>query len=48
MFFGLPLGQPRPTGASSSLFVAVLASLMLLGCGLLPGPLLSWLCAPLE
>ena len=48
MFFGLPLGQPRPTGASSSLFVAVLASLMLLGCGLLPGPLLSWLCAPPE
>ena len=48
MFFGLPLGQPRPTGASSSLFVAVLASLMLLGCGLLPGPLLSWLCAPLD
>ncbi len=48
MFFGLPLGQPRPAGASSSLFVAVLASLMLLGCGLLPGPLLSWLCAPLE
>lgn len=48
MFFGLPLGQPRPTGASSSLFVAVLASLMLLGCGLLPGPLLSWLCVPLE
>ena len=48
MFFGMPLAQPRPTGASSSLFVAVLASLMLLGCGLLPGPLLSWLCAPLE
>ena len=48
MFFGLPLGQPRPAGASSSLFVAVLASLMLLGCGLLPGPLLSWLCAPLD
>ncbi|MCX7422099.1 MAG: proton-conducting transporter membrane subunit [Planctomycetia bacterium] len=48
MFFGLPLGQPKPTGASSTLFVAVLASLMLLGCGLLPGPLLSWLCAPLE
>jgi NADH-quinone oxidoreductase subunit N len=48
MFFGLPLGQPRPAGAISSLFVAVLASLLLLGCGLLPGPLLSWLCAPVE
>ncbi len=48
MFFGLPLGQPRPAGSISSLFVAVLAALMLLGCGLVPGPLLSWLCAPVE
>ncbi|MFM9960849.1 MAG: proton-conducting transporter membrane subunit [Planctomycetaceae bacterium] len=46
MLFGLPLGQPRPVGAISSLFSAVLASVILIGCGVLPGPLLSWLCAP--
>ncbi len=46
MLFGLPLGQPRPAGAVSSLFSAVLASVILIGCGVLPGPLLSWLCAP--
>jgi NADH-quinone oxidoreductase subunit N len=46
MLFGMPLGQPRPVGAVSSLFSAVLASIMLVGCGVLPGPLLSWLCAP--
>ena len=46
MHFGLPLGQPQPAGTVGSLFVAVLASLILLGCGLLPGPLLSWLCEP--
>ena len=46
MLFGLPLGQPRPIGSVSSLFAAVLASLMLIGCGVLPGPLLSWLCSP--
>ena len=46
MLFGLPLGQPRPAGAVSSLFSAVLASVILIGCGILPGPLLSWLCAP--
>jgi NADH:ubiquinone oxidoreductase subunit 2 (subunit N) len=46
MWFGLPLGQPRPAGAVSSLFSAVLASMLLFGCGVLPGPLLSWLCAP--
>ncbi len=46
MLFGLPLGQPRPAGAVSSLFAAVLASVILIGCGVLPGPLLSWLCAP--
>lgn len=46
MLFGLPLGQPRPIGAVSSLFSAVLASVILIGCGVLPGPLLSWLCAP--
>ncbi len=46
MLFGLPLGQPRPTGSVSSLFSAVLASIVLLGCGVLPGPLLSWLCSP--
>ncbi len=46
MLFGLPLGQPRPVGAVSSLFSTVLASVILIGCGVLPGPLLSWLCAP--
>lgn len=46
MLFGLPLGQPRPSGSVSSLFSAVLASVVLIGCGVLPGPLLSWLCAP--
>lgn len=46
MLFGLPLGQPRPVGAVSSLFSAVLASVILIGCGVLPGPLLSWVCAP--
>ena len=46
MLFGLPLGQPRSVGAVSSLFSAVLASVILIGCGVLPGPLLSWLCAP--
>lgn len=46
MTFGLPLGQPRPTGSVSSLFAAVLASMILIGCGVLPGPLLSWLCSP--
>lgn len=46
MLFGLPLGQPRPTGSVSSLFSAVLASIVLIGCGVLPGPLLSWLCSP--
>lgn len=46
MLFGLPLGQLRPAGSISSLFVAILAALVLLGCGLLPGPLLSWLCEP--
>ena len=46
MLFGLPLGQPRPIGSVSSLFSAVLASVVLIGCGVLPGPLLSWLCAP--
>ncbi len=46
MLFGLPLGKPRPAGAVSSLFSAVLASVILIGCGVLPGPLLSWLCAP--
>ncbi len=46
MLFGLPLGHPRPVGAVSSLFSAVLASVVLIGCGALPGPLLSWLCAP--
>lgn len=46
MLFGMPLGQARPAGAVSSLFSAVLASIILIGCGLLPGPLLSWLCAP--
>ncbi len=46
MLFGLPLGQPRSVGAVSSLFSAVLASVTLIGCGVLPGPLLSWLCAP--
>ena len=46
MLFGLPSGQPRPVGTVSSLFSAVLASLLLIGCGVLPGPLLSWLCAP--
>lgn len=46
MLFGLPLGQPRPVGAVSSLFSAVLATVILIGCGVLPGPLLSWLCAP--
>lgn len=46
MLFGLPLGQPRPVGSVSSLFSAVLASVLLIGCGVLPGPLLSWLCAP--
>ncbi len=46
MLFGLPLGQPRPAGAVSSLFSAVLASVILIGCGVLPGPLLSWFCAP--
>jgi NADH-quinone oxidoreductase subunit N len=46
MLFSLPLGKPRPAGAVSSLFSAVLASVILIGCGVLPGPLLSWLCAP--
>ncbi len=46
MLFGLPLGQPRPAGSPWALFTAVLASLMLLGCGILPRPLLSWLCGP--
>lgn len=46
MLFGLPLGKPRPAGAVSSLFSAVLSSVILIGCGVLPGPLLSWLCAP--
>ncbi len=46
MLFGLPLGQPRPIGSVSSLFSAVLASMVLIGCGVLPGPLLSWLCSP--
>ncbi len=46
MLFGLPLGQPRPSGSVSSLFSAVLASVVLIGCGVLPGPLLSWLCSP--
>lgn len=46
ILFGMSLGQARPAGAVSSLFSAVLASILLIGCGLLPGPLLSWLCAP--
>lgn len=46
MWFGLPLGKPRPGGSPWSLFSAVLAALILLGCGLLPRPLLSWLCGP--
>ena len=46
MLFGLPLGQPRPVGSVSSLFAAVLASVILIGCGVLPGPLLNWLCSP--
>lgn len=46
MLFEIPLGQHRPVGAISSLFAAVLASVIVIGCGILPGPLLSWLCAP--
>ncbi len=46
MFFGIPLGQPRPAGPVSSLFAAIIASVLLVVCGLLPGPLLGWLCAP--
>lgn len=46
MLFGVPLSPSRPTGSVSSLFAAVLASMILIGCGLLPGPLLSWLCSP--
>ena len=46
MLFGVPLSPPRPTGSVASLFAAVLASMILVGCGLLPGPLLSWLCSP--
>ena len=46
MLFGLPLSSPRPRGSVSSLFAAVLASMILIGCGVLPGPLLSWLCSP--
>ena len=46
MLFGLPLGQARPIGTVSPLFAAVLSSVILIGCGVLPGPLLNWLCAP--
>lgn len=48
MLFDMPLGRPQPSGGQWTLFAAVLVSLFLIGCGLLPGPLLSWLCAPTK
>lgn len=46
ILFAMPLGQPRPAGSVTSLFAGVLATVLLIGCGLLPGPLLTSLCAP--
>ncbi len=48
MLFDVPLGRPQPSGGHFALFAAALSSLFLIGCGLLPGPLLSWLCAPTK
>jgi NADH-quinone oxidoreductase subunit N len=46
MLFERPVGRPQPTGPVASLFAGVLAVILLVGCGLLPGPLCIWLGAP--
>jgi hypothetical protein len=46
MLFEMPLGRPHPSGPTASLFAGILAVILLIGCGLLPGPLLNWLGAP--